>query len=199
MGDYIHIDGIGDVKIGTCGDLYYITHAQLKAAVDEGKTSRLPNNQEPADYLLGNHRFRFPFPDEDGTLPGQYQPYDRGKPIMVDTDFVARIEGHTSLYSNLTNGRRAPIPCPLSPEGRKLSPSAWGIFHIVQQRPVEGLLRTVIQCPHCRNLWSLDVDDAIRFAGFVKTTPTTEDSEEVRNEITRRILAGYNLLPESNS
>jgi hypothetical protein len=74
MGEYaVRRSDRSSIKIGTCEDMYYLRFE------DRHRIEPDKNSVNPAiDSQAAELRFRIPFPDEDGTPIGQYDPYNRG-------------------------------------------------------------------------------------------------------------------------
>ena len=200
MGEYIQLCGEQyPRKIGTCENLYYVRHAQLKAWVEGGNALRHPGNLEPAAYLdpANGFRFRFPFPDEDTIsrmVPGDTFDFNRGYGVAHAPYFLlngtqhgyarAQIECPPGMWPK----KRLRLPCPQ----RSDSDTATVEFEIVQQKPVGAALWLVIRCPYCGQTWSLDAESGVALADWM-----TEQSagKGEWGEIARRICAGYGVEP----
>lgn len=105
MGEYILLDGVPN-KIGTCEDLFYCRYTDLVEWIAAGRASFAPNNEEPADYLAGGYRFRFPFPDEDGPESARLATYaaefDRGVLIPYPSELLLADIDHSLAYAEIT-------------------------------------------------------------------------------------------------
>ncbi len=148
MGEYASY-GNQTVKIGTCEDMLYLRADQVRE-VKAQRGSVNPFTQ--ADVI----RFRFPFPQEDGTEPGAF----------ADPFFTLGVSGvevpEGVEHSNLQFTRNYPkqgglllsAPCPESAEG-KASGLRYhyngysGKVQIAQQRLVNGQLVLICQCGSC--------------------------------------------------
>jgi hypothetical protein len=212
MGEYIKLDG-RSYKVGTCESLYYCRFEDLREWIAAGRVERDPSNDEPRAYMGGAYRFRFPFPDEDGPEAERiaaYQAiYERGVTVTAPAELFTDVE-HNRLYKLISPrnvayfGVNVSLPCPLAPDTGEVkpypAPSAWHLY-IVQQRPFEGALWTVVGCAWCDGLWRLDPDRGRLLAEWI-----TEHGRAVLNgypregrgnvdsagkELARRILAGY--------
>jgi hypothetical protein len=200
MGEYIQLDG-RPYKIGTCESLYYVRYTDLADWIAAGRAQRDPGNADPAVYLNGAHRFRFPFPDEDGAettrLAAYVQSYERGLTVRADS---ALLEGvaHLDVDKWLRPGEldhggcNVYLPCPYDTEAfdhLRHSPVGDARFvSIVQQRPFDGCLWTVVRCPFCGALWRLTSDQAQVLAGNIRA----DQQHDARYaELARRIIAGY--------
>ena len=107
MGEYILLDG-QPYKVGTCEDLYYCRYADLVEWINAGRAAKMPANDEPADYLTGAYRFRFPFPDEDGPerarLAAYGAQYDRGVLMPYPIELLTADITHYNAFA-------AVMPC----------------------------------------------------------------------------------------
>jgi hypothetical protein len=120
MGEYAtrKSDGAG-IKIGTCESMYYMRADQLGLVTDYDFES-----------CLYGIRFRFPFPDEDGTEPGgeNFNDFDRAVTVpgfrLDDPDWE-----HYTVQFKAANGYLMSIPCP---EGLKDDEFAFGSTCIVK-------------------------------------------------------------------
>lgn len=197
MGEYIAVDGIGQIKLGTMESMYYARYADLRDWVREGKAHRVDGNSEPAEYLKGAYRFRFPFPDEDAEdVEDRLARYDldywRGVTVEVLPEHIYPEAEHFHLthwvrpkgYDGFMGGVQYRFPCPQGPEpDPQLEDRRF--LSIVQQRPIEGRLWTVVRCGYCEALWRLEEASAERLAEHIKQTRPD------LAELARRIMAGY--------
>lgn len=158
MGEYATFRG-ERIKIGTCEDLYYLRADQV---------GRLSHSD------IGNHwdavRFRFPFPDEDSTEPGDFRDSGRSVPVS-GLKPPAELDHHTIQFkANYPDrGVLVMLPCPFSADGqagavRYQFNGFAGAVRIVQQRIWDGLLVLVAECGAC---------------GARYRYPTIEDAEPV--------------------
>ena len=130
MGEYAYF-GDRKVKLGTCEDLTYITHAELRQAHAARAVHTAPGNAEIDQYLdpANGYRFRFPFTDERCVLselgervavrPTRYLEIElvgvendklyRG--MMAHKKIRASMLGENGDHLNLLD-----LPCPLSDE-----------------------------------------------------------------------------------
>lgn len=197
MGEYILLDGAA-AKIGTVENLYYTTFEQLKTAIDAGRTARLDGNSRPAEYLKGAYRFRFPFPDEDGKYEiGRYEDYWRGLAMPAPAELVQGLEHgvigwHVQAHGG-GHGVNVFAPCPLDPKGDGQHSPAGPVVEVVQQKPLDGELLTVIRCPYCGTLARVGREEVEALRAEVQRVYWQED-DSLRvffDEVLRRALAGY--------
>lgn len=138
MGEYAKRRSDGQrVKIGTCEDMYYLRADQ--------------RDQVEYDEWDGC-RFRFPWPDEDGTEPGAYgNDYDRA--LTVNVPMPAGVDHGTVQLSG--HGYLLSIPCPEgTPDARIHRNGFSGAVQLVQHRLLpDGRLVPVLCCGGCGAKW----------------------------------------------
>lgn len=223
MGEYIKLDG-QHYKLGTCEDLYYVRLEQLQRWIAEGRTASLPGNLEPREYLDGSFRFRFPFPWEDpitnfniphGADPVSSQNFDYGFGVSLDAEFGGVEFDHSPIYSHIKAhgggyGLNVKLPCPQSKEWLSCSvrteyKSEWegrsSYIQIVQQRPCEGNIWTVVRCGHCGAKVRLSPSEGTLLAVYLRGrySDTYPDKSDTFAEIANRIEAGYLVGTESEA
>jgi len=205
LGELVKINGKA-VKLGTCEDLYYTTHAAFSEALALGIVEKLPGNLPPAEYLKDGFRFRFPFPDEDETEIGTHENYDRGLLFTVSPGFMGKDAAflgfeHERLCHSASCGGAFNVniflPCPacINPYPLDHSP----INHdqipveIVQQKSVGGELWLVVRCGYCGAKVRVDRDGAAALVRQIRETNTIEESPsgEFWEKVCTRIMAGY--------
>ena len=186
MGEYL-----GDIKLGTCESLYYTTFSQLASC-------NLPGKGEYLDPRNG-YRYRFPFPDEDGTPIGTYQDYNRGFTVACDGLREWFDNEHGTVSSSIggwyqqgaSHNSGCPnvnisVPCPQggSMGDVKHSPLPQQFYvQIVQQKQVDGKLWTVVRCPYCGTMIRLPHEQANILVDAL--------IEQRHDEIAMRVIAGY--------
>lgn len=157
MGEYITTVQDGQLKIGTCEDLYYVTYQSLIAYVDEG-AKKAPGNLEPREYLKAEHgfRYRFPFPDE--SEQDRFHNPTRGwkfsLPVADAKDFIEQVD-HDSVCHRVSD-INVWHPCIWSKEwseargnfGHSPLPSLMAL-ELVQQKFAGGILVPVLKCGCC--------------------------------------------------
>lgn len=162
MGEHATYAG-QSVKIGTCEDMYYLRADQRDEI--EGYDFSQP--------VLDVIRFRFPFPDEDGTEPGRYDDYSRGVRIP-GWSLPAELSGdeHHSIQFKNDAGYLLSIPCPEQygqpgmkvelPNGLTVHRNGWNGGPVVRQQAFRGgHLVTIVSCGACGALHRLDtLEDA---------------------------------------
>ncbi len=128
MGEYAKYNG-EEIKIGTCESMYYLRADQAHLV------TAMSGNVDPVRDRE-SIRFRFPFPDEDGKAPGDFEDYDRG--VRVDGPLVAEIlrrfdpASHDRIqFVASQHGYNVCLPCP---EAHSAGDDAYG------SKPSEGVL-----------------------------------------------------------
>lgn len=169
MGEYATYLG-RSVKIGTCEDMLYL-RADQAHLVQKERGSLDPVTQ------AGSIRFRFPFPQEDGTEPGAYTDPFYGLGVYGVT-VPEGVDHHAVQFaSTRPTGMLTSLPCPASKEGKELPFKVHyngfaGPVKIVQQRLWEGKLVLVCECGCCGAKYRL---------------PTIEDAEPIINALTAEV------------
>ena len=189
MGEYAKYRG-REVKIGTCEDMYYLRADQAR------DVQPISNSLNPwrERYVL---RFRFPFPDEDGTEPGAFEPYERGYTIPQGYVFEHSdpTDHHSiQLVSNYPSGYLVSLPCPQSGrviEGAQVmrngGPAGW---QITKQKFLRSdgdgpdTLAVVISCAICRVSYRVeDAAEAHRIAECFRLECLETDFVRGRREL----------------
>ena len=172
MGEYAKYDG-EEIKIGTCEDMLYLRADQAHLV------TALPGNVDPIAHQDAL-RFRFPFPDEDGLQPGEFDDPFRGM-RLYDVKAPAGVT-HSTVQFTASNGYLVSLPCPESGSEGVLSLTSDGSDHvyrvhrngyggaveIAQQAYRGGLLVTICKCKGC---------------GAIYRLPTLEDAQPVIDEL----------------
>ena len=177
MGEYAYF-GDRKVKLGTCEDLTYITHAELRQAYEARAVHRAPGNAEIDQYLdpANGYRFRFPFTDERCALS------ELGEHIAVRPTRYLEIElvgmENDKLYRGMMAHKKInpelrgedgstytllDLHCPLSNEpGRPRmynlmsGPMYTPKFLVCGEKPMpDGTVHTVFCCPVCGAMFRL--------------------------------------------
>lgn len=177
MGEYAYYQG-QRIKIGTCENLTDIRpeHVPAITGYSFGRA------------VLEGVRFRFPFPEEDGTAPGEFNGLDKALNVPgaeFDGDFdhstIHVKTGEGGLHPKSGDRIRFSMPCPLGPKGDTIREAAGYPIHglpsgvnIVQQRAWDGLLVLVAECPACGARFRL---------------PTLDDVEPVLTAINQQAAA----------
>ena len=158
MGEYAKYHG-EEVKIGTCEDMLYLRadQAHLVQAV--------PGSVDPVKDRDGI-RFRFPFPEEDGIAPGEFDDPFKGVTLYS----VRAPEGvdHGRVQFKADNGYLVSLPCPEQcdrglvqlTDGTEQPYTVHrnghpGASELVQQRYWEGRLVAVLKCKACGHMWRM--------------------------------------------
>ena len=171
MGEYIKFGG-DVIKIGTCEDLTDFSYDALEIMVALGAAQQ-PGNEPPEDYLHGNWRYRFPWPDEPegtGEQIGRYQAVTT--PLVMAGSLVENWQHEDVGYwirahEQFAPGIQAPDmrlsqPCPQAKAPR------W--VHIVAQRHIDNQFWTVIECPYCHSKARLPQEEAAMLTAHMRAT-----------------------------
>lgn len=196
MGEYAKY-GRDEIKIGTCENMYYLRHEQ------RWEISPLPGNVNPQDSEQAAHlRFRFPFPEEDGTRPGAFRDYSRG--LLIPGFEIPELDhGITQFVAQA--GFNVCLPCPESKAGREFSEKHAkihrngypGAVSLVMQRMVGEELQAIVRCNGCGNMFRLDREHAERaclaFRGEADhhLAKGKKEQSEYYHKIADRIWSGY--------
>lgn len=152
MGEYAVRKSDGEnVKIGTCEDMYYLRYDQRKLV----KATR--GNVDPVADVR-ELRFRFPWPDEDGTKPGSFDgDFQRSIPVP---GFVPYGEAdHGTIQFSARPGYLVSLPCPESVEGRAFphqihrnGMTSAPLLYAQKFRDGIGLV-PILRCCGCGSMW----------------------------------------------
>jgi len=212
MGEYAtRISDGQNIKIGTCEQMYYLRADQVHLV--RGQRGSV----DPQDLKhAGSIRFRFPFPQEDGNAPGDFEDYDYGLGLS-GVEVPDDIEHHNLQFTRnypQSGGMLLGIPCPRSKDGKASKPRVHyngysGSVHIHSQRLVDGKLMLVLRCGDCHALWRvttleecqpvLDVlekeaqsrDHETRIANQRPGAVQCSSQGDYYREVAKRIVAGY--------
>ena len=193
MGEYGLVSG-ERVKLGTCEDMYYLRADQV------GQVQRVPNSLDVRDpEVQAEIRFRFPWPDEDGTEPGAFDSFDRAVGVY-GVQPPAGVE-HRSVQFVAQAGYLASLPCPetaglnLAPLGITIHRNGFaGPVKIVQQAYREGNLAVICQCGGCGaryNLPTLAEAEPVIVACRQEADKKHEGPGGWWHTVADRIAAGY--------
>lgn len=181
------------VKIGTCENMWYL-RADQRELVRAAPRSLDVNNAS----ILGELRFRFPFPDEDAVAPGDFKDYDKTFGVHVA---VPDEVSHGQIQFVSESGYNVMLPCPESPEGasfetamkHKFHRNRWsGATRIFQQRFVGKKLVTLAKCGGCGVVYRMNnIEDAQPIVDELRRI--AEEYYDSRNyrEVADRIVRGY--------
>ncbi|HUW09174.1 MAG TPA: hypothetical protein VM537_05555 [Anaerolineae bacterium] len=190
MGEYIKFQD-ERLKVGTCEDLYYVTYDQLLEMVQNG-AEQAPHNLPPADYLANGFRYRFPFPNDDGT------DFDKGVILYAPPDLLRDNEHERVCKSLAPKGGgyniNAFITCPMSPDADPKQFSVGPhprVVEVVQQKAVDNCLWLVLRCPYCGAKWRIPPDAATEFVEYIRQKYAQDHSAHYYLTIADRIEAGY--------
>lgn len=156
MGEYAINRRTGEsFKMGTCESMTDLRRDQLHLVEPE------PNSLDPRKYE-SELRFRFPFPDEDGVRPGQFEDWDRGYSVQGFTP-PAEMEHRASCTDGTTH-------------------------EVVMEKDCDGLRVVVCRCSGCRQMYRLpEMEHALPLIAAI----IEQDTSEFGREMVRRIAQGY--------
>ena len=164
MGEYVRY--LNDTwKVGSCSEAFYVRHVDIVELLAFGALSSVPNSVPVERYLEeGMFRWRLPVPREDDEEPFAY-------------------DDHIGAHEDVPI---AALPEPLSEACmNQCQIDKWVLVGQVLRLDD---LRLVVMCPKCRQTYSIDVHDATLVCGAL-----CADEDKDRNELARRIMAGYGL------
>lgn len=158
MGEYAIYNG-EEVKIGTCEDMYYLRAAQAPLVTPIAGSCN-PNDPDVQRHL----RFRFPWPDEDDTEPGAFEPFDRT--LAIPDIPIPREVDHYEVHFTSRTGYSVDIPCP------EATPAPHGLtvrwhgpdanrprVQLTQQAYRGGVLAGVFRCGGCGALFWMPAEE----------------------------------------
>ena len=193
MGEYAEFNG-REIKVGTCEDLYYLRADQAGRV----RKTRSGHTDLADPAVLAVVRFRFPWPDEDGTEPGAFGDYGRSIPLSglqppADLD-------HMTVQFSARAGYLVSLPCPEGPaasHGLKIHRNSFaGPVRIVQQAYRGGNLAVICECGGCGARYNLPtIEDAAPVISACRVEagkrPEDEGHAKFWGAIADRIEAGY--------
>jgi hypothetical protein len=201
MGEYATYNG-HSIKIGTCEDMYYLRAGQAPMVRHERGNV---DPSSPKDQRV--IRFRFPWPDEDGTAPGAFENYDRAVGVWNIAP-PAAIEHRTVQFVS-DRGYNVCLPCPEGPaanHGLKVHRNGFaGPVRIVQQAYRGGVLALICECGGCGARYNLptlaDAEPVIvacRAEADAAARRDGDDSSQARwwHRVADRIAVGYSERSE---
>lgn len=196
MGEYAKYKG-EQIKIGTCEDMYYLRWDQRHLVTLEA------GSLNPADPEMHSEiRFRFPFPQEDQTEPGQYDNPFKG--VAISGAEARQEVDHGTVQMVAQAGYLCSIPCPEGPGPHPLKIARNGFngaVLLVQQAVRGGVLAPVFQCGGCEAKWSEPdrreclpyLDKLAEQAEYYTRSLRDDSGARFYLEIAKRILAGYDV------
>jgi hypothetical protein len=193
MGEYAKHKG-KTIKIGTCEDMYYLRHDQRHLVTPER------GSVDVNGKYAGELRFRFPFPQEDGKPPGDFEPF-HGLGVWGIEAPEEIDHGSLQFTRNYPEGGGILLstPCPESKEGKasglKFAYNGYnGKVRIVQQRIIGDELWTVCECGSCGAKYRLDLEDAEELAVRLRSMADGKCNAQPAayyHTVADRILQGY--------
>lgn len=154
MGEYATFRG-NRIKIGTCEDMYYLRADQAE------QVQRESGSVDPILDRAGI-RYRFPWPDEDNSNPGEFADFDRA--VAIHGVAAPAEVDHYSVHFTTGKGLQVSLPCPFSIGGKTvpyiIHKNGWpGDIGIIRQRVWDGRLALVCKCMACGSLYRLPTED----------------------------------------
>jgi hypothetical protein len=217
MGEYLKVNG-REIKLGTCESLYYVRLEDLQKIRATSIDEQVPGNDSIDGYLnpSNGYRYRFPFPEEDGIRAGEYESYDKGKTVVINSQDAPKLYGYlrgkewehnTICHSVGVEGGGYNVniimPCPLSHDFPRNEPSvklscggASYVVEIIQQKQWEGKIWTVIRCGYCKAAIRLELEGALELVHtlnlYADSCRKDEKSKaDYYREIAARVMLGY--------
>lgn len=197
MGEYANRKSDGQrIKIGTCEDLM----GGLR-----------PDQLDATDYPftaanLKHFLFRFPFPGEDGTEPGDFENYPDG--LAVWGAWPPRTINHDKVQFKAGVGILVSLPCPRGPEpldGVTVHYNGYcGPVKIVGQRAWGGAWALVAKCGDCGAFYRHErLEDAQQVIDALRAMARSEQMRDqyagiarFYGEVADRIERGYSTPAE---
>lgn len=198
MGEYVKIKG-ESVKIGTCEDLYYVTIPQFKKSLPDMEQEE--GSTDPKSYLTDSvSRFRFPFPDEDGSEIGSFENWQRGWHVRLNRadEDVAKLFPKGDDWEEVCERVSSKHQPHLTVLARCENPNKDAAFvdiEIVQQKVLaNGHNAVVWRDPYTGNKARIeDPEEAILFARAILHTTSKTNPDPFTLEMAQRIVEGYGV------
>lgn len=165
MGEYAkRVEDGQEIKIGTCESMFGLRFEDRNEVVYSG------NLTTPGLF------FRLPYPDEDDTLIGDYEVWNRGERLAVqahgeffDTEGLDQHPGliqarhNCGLLINVKCYHGLRLPDESNDVGFHWNGKDQRFFEIVYVKYTKEGLRPVFRCRHCNKIWSCDWEDILDF------------------------------------
>jgi hypothetical protein len=189
--------------------MYYLRADQ------RGLVRATPGNVNPNGREALALRFRFPWPDEDATLPGEFQPYERA--LSVPGFSVPEGVEHYSVQFSAHAGYLVSLPCPEGADAAALGLTIHrngfgGAVQLVQQKLLaDGRLVPVCRCGGCGAAWRVeeaaDIEalavafraEADRRERLGQPHGTGRADRRFYDQVADRILVGARLYDEART
>jgi hypothetical protein len=184
MGEYVTFKG-QRVKVGTCENYSDMRFSDLNrvTGIDASDTVGL--------------RFRLPWPDEDGTNPGEYgefrglrlyKPTLTGYVVDYNPEWLDEADAGHIQFRHENSGLQLSVPCHhgnrLPDLGDKARAGWNGKGHSMELIAVKvmeaGEIAPIVWCRHCEKMWRVDWDKVLPF---------------VADPIMKMRLSAYNAQP----
>ena len=181
MGEFLN-----DTKIGTCENLYYARLSQLKKQMDSPATARYLDPEK-------GFRYRFPFPSEDGTAMGDFDPYDYGFNIPVFKNKGIEIaHGNCVTEINPEGAHRINLvtPCPITKEKEELLYVKIRFLKYDTTGKMENKdgLYLVVECPYCGAMSGLTATESLALTESIVKNLDKESKDSEEYKIVMRII-----------
>jgi hypothetical protein len=200
MGEYARYGG-QSIKIGTCEDMLYLRADQVRS-IQPQRGSVDPSRPDTQRVI----RFRFPWPDEDGTPPGGFHADGPDRAVTLDGDGItlpADLD-HLSVQFVAQAGYNVCLPCPEGPSGgHGLTVHRNGFagrVRLVQQAYRGGQLVVICECGGCGARYNIPT--LAEAEPLIAACRQEAARRERRNEsgawwtaVAERIRAGYTERP----
>jgi len=212
MGEYANFKG-QSIKLGTCESLYYVRYFDAVKAVKSAHLIAEEGSVDPHDIIKSGsgYRFRFPFPDEDTVIMGNYDPFKSftvsfptSLPVHLPHKDITFRHEISCKYGGVNPKNAVPIivkiPCPYDPEKQQPDNVHAGVdgkrtIELIFQRLVGEELQTIAKCPCCGSMARLDKIEATFLHDFMIENARLIDfhNADLVKTVAKRMLAGYSL------
>lgn len=181
MGEYATRRSDGkSIKIGTCENMYYLRADQRHLVTPESGSSF-------------GIRFRFPWPDEDGTNPGEFDRYERSA-CLHGLKPPTTCE-HYNVQFRADAGYLLSVPCPEVNEHKGLARNGFvGAVRLTQLRLLDdGRLVPVLMCA-CGAKWRVETE-----ADILEIVTACRSEADAALRLTRNPSNNYTEDPTDGS
>ncbi|MDQ1539081.1 MAG: hypothetical protein QOE58_3474 [Actinomycetota bacterium] len=171
MGDYATYQG-QQIKTGSTGQQFNLRASQVPLLTVGALDVKFMAPSVGGGVIADRLTYRFPFPDEDGTAPGDFPPADLFRTLHIPslTAAQAGIPTHDEHFGAL-------VKCP-AVDGAAV------VSHAVK----DGHLAIVVECGTCTRGYRLDTDEARAVIDAFRRKGSLLDFSD---QVADRIEAGY--------